>query len=257
MKVASFNANGIRARLSVILDWLAKESPDVLCIQETKVQDSEFPGKPFEEAGYYSVYRGGKAYNGVAMVSRIALSNICFGFSDGDAGEETRLVCGTFLEVPIVNTYVPQGLAPDSEKFRYKLDWFHRLRDHFSRHFDCARPLLWVGDFNVAPEPIDVCDPTNMVGSIGFHPDEQAALAAVKSWGFIDVFRKHEPGTGKFTFWDYRVPNAVKRGLGWRIDHIWATPVLAARSVRAWIDIAPRLVPKPSDHTFVAAEFDL
>ena len=109
----------------------------------------------------------------------------------------------------------------------------------------------------MAPEPIDVHDPEGLSGSIGFHPDEHATLSAIKSWGFIDVFRRHQPDGGAYTFWDYRVPNAVKRGLGWRIDHIWATPTLAEKSTGAWIDVAPRLMQRPSDHTFVVAEFNI
>lgn len=257
MKVASFNANGIRARLFIILDWLGKESPDVLCLQETKIQDAEFPVRRFEEGGYCCAFRGEKGYNGVAILSRSPLKDVSFGFADGDMQEESRVISGTYKDIPIVNTYIPQGLAPDSEKFRYKLDWFQRLRDYFSRKFQPTDPLLWVGDFNVAPEPIDVHNPKNLLGSIGFHPDEHSALSAVKSWGFIDVFRKHESRGEVYTFWDYRVPNGVKRGLGWRIDHIWATSSLAERSIRSWIDIDPRLMQKPSDHTFIVAEFDL
>jgi Exodeoxyribonuclease III (EC 3.1.11.2) len=113
-----------------------------------------------------------------------------------------------------------------------------------------------VGDFNVAPEPRDVYDPKGLLGSIGFHPDEHSALAQVKAWGFVDVFRKHESQGGFYTFWDYRVPQAVKRGLGWRIDHMWATSCLAKKLLCASIDLAPRLAQKPSDHTIIWAEFD-
>ena len=256
MKVASFNANGIRARLPIILDWLERECPDLLGVQETKVQDKDFPSRVFEEAGYSCVFRGEKGYNGVAIISNRPLDHACFGFADGDSREETRLVRGMYKGISVVNTYVPQGLAPYSEKFRYKLDWFQRLRDYFSRSFDPKKPLLWMGDFNVAPEPIDVYDPKNLLGNIGFHPDEHTALAGVKSWGLVDVFRKHQPEGGMYTFWDYRVPNALKRGMGWRIDHIWATASLAQKSTRAWVDLSPRLLEKPSDHTFIVAEFD-
>jgi exodeoxyribonuclease-3 len=258
MKIASFNANGVRARLPIIRDWLAKERPDILCMQETKVQDVEFPKQPFEELGYVCAIRGQKAYNGVAILSSSPLSSISCGFGDGDAKEETRLITATYGNtIPVVNSYIPQGSAPDSDKFRYKLDWLQRLQDFFMGRFDPSKPLIWVGDFNVAPEPIDVHDPQGLSGSVGFHPDEHAALSAIKSWGFADVFRRHQPDGGAYTFWDYRVPNAVKRGLGWRIDHIWATPGLAEKSTRAWIDVAPRLLQRPSDHTFIVAEFNI
>lgn len=258
IKLASFNVNGIRARLSLVQEWLAGERPDVLCLQETKVQDGDFPEGPLGELGYHCVFRGQKAYNGVAILSNSALRDVSFGFGDGDAAEETRLITGTYENlVTVVNSYVPQGVAPESEKFRYKLDWLQRLRDFFSRRFHPDSYLVWVGDFNVAPEAIDVYDPQSLFGSIGYHPDEHAALSALKAWGFIDVFRRHRPEGGAYTFWDYRVPNAVKRGLGWRIDHIWATPRLAEKSTRAWIDVAPRLKQKPSDHTFIVADFDI
>ncbi len=257
MKVATFNANGIRARLSVILEWLAKESPDVLCVQETKVQDADFPCQPVQDIGYHCAFRGQKSYNGVAILSRKAPRKVMLGFGDGDAGEEPRLIAATVCDVPIVNTYVPQGRAPDSEQFQYKLQWFERLRDYFSKRFQPSEPLLWVGDFNVAPEPMDVYDPRKLSGSTGFHPEEHKALSAVKAWGFEDVFRRHEAGGSTYSFWDYRIPNAVGRGLGWRVDHIWATPCLAERSTGAWIDVDPRLSERPSDHTFVVAEFDI
>jgi len=258
MKIASFNANGVRARLPILRDWLARERPDVLCLQETKVPDADFPKEPFEELGYNCVFKGQKGYNGVAIVSSSALSDVSFGFGDGDAVEETRLMTAVCKSsITVINTYVPQGFAPDSEKFRYKLDWLQRLHDFFSRRFDPGNFLVWLGDFNVAPEAIDVYDPQGLLGSIGFHPDEHAALSVLKSWGFVDVFRRHQPDGGVYSFWDYRVPNAVKRGLGWRIDHIWATASLAEKSMRAWIDVAPRLMQRPSDHTFVVAEFDI
>lgn len=255
MKLATFNANGIRARLPVIFAWLDKEDPDVLCLQETKAPDADFPAAPLEGKGYHCTYRGEKSYNGVAILSKSPPQEIRFGFDDGDAADGTRLVSLRMADIHIVNTYVPQGVAPDSEKFRYKLDWLKRLHEYFQARFSPDQPVIWTGDFNIAPEPMDVYDPEALSGSIGFHPEEHSALAAIKKWGFVDIYRKHRPDDRAFTFWDYRVPNAVKRGLGWRIDHIWATPCMAARSLTAWIDKDVRLGERPSDHTFVAAEF--
>ncbi|MBU0988392.1 MAG: endonuclease/exonuclease/phosphatase family protein, partial [Proteobacteria bacterium] len=159
--------------------------------------------------------------------------------------------------IEIVNSYVPQGQDPDSEQFKYKIDWFGRLRNYFEDRFTTDTPLIWTGDFNVAPDPVDVYDPEKLSGSIGYHPAEHQALEAVKKWGFVDVYRTHNPEKKAFTFWDYRIPNAVKRGLGWRIDHIWATRPLAAKSKTAWIDQEPGLWPRPSDHTFIVAECDI
>ena len=257
MKIASFNTNSIRARLPIIVDWLTAEQPDILCVQETKVQDPDFPQHAFEEIGYHSTFLGQKSYNGVATLSLMTPSTVAYGFGDGGNDEEARLLTATFDGLTVVNTYVPQGQAPDSEKFQFKLDWFQRLQAYFKNNWDPQQQVLWVGDFNVAPEPIDVYDPEQLAGSIGYHPDEHTALQAVMDWGFVDIYRQHNPGVQEYTFWDYRIPNAVKRGLGWRIDHICATRSLARRSTKAWIDVAPRLLPRPSDHTFIVATFTL
>lgn len=257
MKIATFNANGIRARLPIIAHWLDTHHPDVLCIQETKVQDPDFPESTLEEKGYHCVYKGQKSYNGVAILSRVAAETVHIGLNRHDPDEEARLITARIQGVSIVNTYVPQGQDPDSEKFQYKLDWFSRLLAYFTESFDPESPLVWTGDFNVAVDPIDVYDPEKLLGSVCFHPKEHAAVKKIKDWGFEDVFRRHHPEPKQYTFWDYRIPNSLKRGLGWRIDHIWATPVLAAKSKKAWIDVDARLLPKPSDHTFLVAEFEV
>ena len=257
MKIASLNANGIRARLPIILQWLEQESPDTLCIQETKVQDHDFPRQPFLDAGYHCNFKGQKSYNGVAVVSKKKPRAVSMGFDDADEKEGPRLIRVNIDAIEIVNTYVPQGQDPTSEQFAYKLAWFGRLRKYFADNFAADEPVIWAGDFNVAPEPIDVYDPEKLLGSVGYHPKEHRALKEVMQWGFVDVYRRHKPDEKAFTFWDYRIPNAVKRGLGWRIDHIWATKCLAEKSKTAWIDQQPRLWQRPSDHTFIVAEFDI
>ncbi len=254
MKVASFNVNSVRARLEIVLEWLNKESPDVLCVQETKVVDPDFPLQAFQDINYNAVFHGEKSYNGVAIFSRLPIEDVRIGFDDNES-EGTRLISAVINGVPIVNTYIPQGSDPQSEKFQYKLGWFQRLYDYFERYYSPDAPLIWVGDFNVAPDPMDVHDPKKMLGSVGFHPDEHAALQRLKEWGFVDVFRMHQPGPEQYSFWDYRVKNAVKRKVGWRVDHIWATKALADNSLNAWVDIGPRLKEKPSDHTPMVAEF--
>ncbi len=254
MKIASFNVNSIRARLKTVLDWLRKESPDVLCLQETKVPDKDFPEKAFEDMSYHSFFRGEKTYNGVAIVSKKPIKDVRIGFDEYES-EGTRLIIARINNIPIVNTYVPQGFHPLSKKFLEKLDWLQRLYDYFSEHFQVDKPLLWAGDFNIAPEPADVYDPARLEGQAGFHPDERAALQRFRQWGFIDVFRLHQPGPEHYTFWDYRLKNAVAKNLGWRVDHIWATRPLAERSTRAWIDMELRRTESPSDHTIVVAEF--
>jgi exodeoxyribonuclease-3 len=256
LKVATFNANSVRARLGILLDWLRKESPDVLCLQETKVQDQDFPTEPFGEAGYLVVFRGQKAHAGVAIFSREEPRQVAFGLDDGGPPDEPRLIRAVIRSVPVVNTYVPQGRSTDSEHFQYKLQWFDRLRAFFERHYSPQEPLLWLGDFNVAPEPLDVHDPKRLKNHVAFHPQARAALEMVRDWGFVDVYRRHHPGEpGRYTYYDYRARGALEQRAGWRVDHIWATEPLARRSTRSWIDLEPRRAERPSDHTFLLAEF--
>lgn len=155
MKIAIFNVNSIRARISLVLDWMKKESPDILCLQETKVPDKDFPKKAFEDMNYYSVFRGEKSYNGVAILSKKRIKDARIGFDEYES-EGTRLITAIINNVPIINTYVPQGFYPLSEEFREKLDWLQRLYYFFAENFNPKQPLLWVGDFNIAPAPIDV-----------------------------------------------------------------------------------------------------
>ncbi len=256
-KVASYNTNSIRSRLGIILPWLEHEQPDVLCLQETKVEDKDFPLEPVNGAGYHAVFNGRKSYNGVAIVSKHAMQDVSTDSVEGAEPGEGRLIAATIRGVRVVNTYIPQGQSPDSDKFIYKLNWIRGLRDYFQRYHSQADYLIWTGDFNVAPEPIDVHNPKRLHGHVGYHPEEHKALQYVKEWGFEDVFRRHQKDGGHYTFWDYRVKDGVNRNLGWRVDHIWATLPLAEKSARAWIDKEPRLKEKPSDHTFIVAEFDL
>jgi exodeoxyribonuclease-3 len=256
LKVATYNANSIRARLDQVLDWLSRETPDVLCIQETKVQDEDFPAKPFQEAGYSVVFRGQKSYSGVATVSREEPQQVTFGFRDGGEPDEPRLIRAVIGGIVVVNTYVPQGRDPDSDYFQYKLAWLGRMRDLFERHYSPGEPLLWMGDLNVATEPIDVHDPKGLKNHVDFHPEARKALERVREWGFVDVFRRHHAGEpGQYTFWDYRARDPIERGVGWRVDHIWATEPLARQSTTAWIDVEARRAERPSDHTFLVAEF--
>jgi exodeoxyribonuclease-3 len=254
MRIATFNANSLRARLKTVLEWMEKEDPDVLCIQETKVPDPSFPVKEFTDHEYRVAYAGEKTYNGVAIISKKPLSQVSHGFEDGSSS--SRLISADVSGLTVVNTYIPQGLSPFSDKFREKLDWMQRLFDYFRAHFKPEMPILWVGDFNVAPEAIDVYDPELLTGHVAFHPDVHAALRKFSDWGFVDIFRIHHPEKGHYTFWDYTIRNAVKKGMGWRIDHIWATKPVAKKCRNAWIDVDLRLSPKPSDHAPVVAVFD-
>jgi len=254
MKIATFNTNSIRARLPIITQWLHEECPDILCLQETKVQDKDFPCKPFEELGYFCVFRGQKSYNGVAIISRLPAEEVRTNLYD-EGDEDARFISAKIGGIRVINIYVPQGFAPGTEKFIYKLRWLKDLLSHIIENYDPDQSLLVAGDFNVALEDRDVFDPEGMKGEVGFHPDEQAILRKYLKWGLTDIFRKYQTGKDHYTFWDYRVPNALKRKMGWRIDYILATARLADESVGAWIDIRPRTLEKPSDHTFLLAEF--
>jgi exodeoxyribonuclease-3 len=254
MKAASFNVNSIRVRLPLVLDWLQENRPDVLAIQETKVQDPEFPREAFERIGYHCAFRGQKTYNGVALLAARRIDAVEFGFP-AEPRDETRLVKARLGDVTIVNTYVPQGRLPASDQFRYKLDWFARLLDYFRTTLRPTDPVLWVGDLNVAPLPIDVYDPQALLGHVCYSPEVHQALEKVMAWGFTDVFRMHCKEAGQYTYWDYRPGDPFKRNRGWRLDHILATAPLAQRCTACYIDKGPRAAPRPSDHTPIVAEF--
>jgi exodeoxyribonuclease-3 len=255
MKVASFNVNSIRVRLPLVVPWLQKSRPDVLAMQETKVQDEDFPQAAFEEIDYACVFRGQKSYNGVALAARGEVADVQFGLPE-EPRDEARLLKARVGNLIVVNTYVPQGYLTDSDRFQYKLDWFGRLLDYFRTNFRPSDPVLWVGDLNIAPLPIDVYDPVGLLGHVCYHPAVHKALGQVVQWGFTDVFRMHCQEAGQYTFWDYRMRGSFRRNQGWRLDHILATKPLAEKCTACYIDVEPRIGDRPSDHTPIVAEFD-
>ena len=254
MKVVSFNVNSVRARLSIVLQWLSEHQPDIFAVQETKVQDIDFPTDELDRTRYKYVFKGQKSYNGVATFSKSEITNVQFGFDD-EPKDQARLIKAEINGIVVVNTYVPQGYLPESEKFDYKLNWFNRLLMFFENNFKPTDAVLWLGDLNVAPRPIDVYDPEGLSGHVCYHPEVHKALSAVLQWGFVDVFRMHCDQPGQYTFWDYRL-NSVECNLGWRLDHIMATQPLAKKSTACYIDKEPRFAERPSDHTPIVAEFD-
>jgi exodeoxyribonuclease-3 len=256
MRIATFNSNSLRSRVPIILKWLTTHEPDVLCVQETKVQDADFPIEAFAGTNYEFIFKGQKKYNGVAIFSKHKIQHADSGLDD-DPKDHSRLIKAVIKDIPIVNTYIPQGYAPDSDKFKYKLKWFERLETYFDRHFKPKKPLVWLGDFNIARLPIDVYDPEELWGHVCYCAEVQQALDKIMNWGFIDLFRKHCDQPHKYTFWDYRVPNGFKRNIGWRLDYIMATHPLAEKCTDCWIDTPPRQAEKPSDHTFLVADFDI
>ena len=256
MKIASFNVNSLRARLDIVHDWLESQSPDVLAVQETKVQDKDFPLSAFSDLNYHVVFNGQKSYNGVALFSKTEPKDVRFGLDD-EPRDEPRLAQAQINGITIVNTYIPQGHLPDTDKFRYKLDWFARLKTYFETNFKPGDPIVWLGDLNVAPEAIDVHDPKRLLGHVCFCPEVTQAFYAIRDWGFTDTFRMLCKEEGHYTFWDYRAKNTLERNRGWRIDHIMVTQPLVEKCTACTIDKAPRAKERPSDHTPIMVTLDL
>ncbi|HEY8554480.1 MAG TPA: exodeoxyribonuclease III [Burkholderiales bacterium] len=255
MRLATWNVNSIRARLAHVLDWLSANQPDVLCLQETKCTDAEFPYEPLRDAGYHVVHVGQKAYNGVATLTRSLPSDVVPS-PPGLDGEQKRALILTVNGVRVVNVYVPNGERVGSEKYAFKLRWFEALVDCLRGELARHPRLTVVGDFNVAPEDRDVYDPKLWQNQVLFSEPERAALKSVLDLGLVDLFRRFESGSGHYSWWDYR-QGMFRRNLGLRIDHILCTPALAERARACTIDKAPRRLERPSDHAPVVAEFDL
>lgn len=254
MKIATWNVNSIRTRLEHITEWLQNNSIDVLCLQETKVVDKDFPRSPLEQLGYHIYISGQKSYNGVAILSQTPLQDITTGFSPilGDQplysqlDEQKRVITGVIDGIRIVNLYVPNGSEVGSEKYEYKLQWLKVLKAYLNSLL--TTPMVVCGDFNIAPEDRDIHTPEAYKGRIMASEAERQALQAIKDLGLADVFRKFTTDGGQFSWWDYRAA-AFRRNLGWRIDHHYLTADLYEQATDCIIDCTPRKLEKPSDHT--------
>ncbi len=256
MKIASYNVNSLRSRLHIVLPWLEKNAPDIFCMKETKVEDAKFPASDIEALGYTVSFRGSKQYNGVAIASRQKPQKVSFGLHDEPADSD-RLAVAHFGDWVVLNAYVPQGQDVDKPQFAYKLQWLARLKKYLQKNFKPDQNVILCGDFNVAPQSIDVHDPKRILGHVSFNPEVWKAYEDLVSWGFADVFRKHHPDEpGQYTFFDYRVRDSVSRNLGWRVDHILATKALAEKSVECSIDLSTRTSEKPSDHAVIYARWE-
>lgn len=257
IKIATFNVNSVRTRLPIILDWLDKHSPDVLCLQETKVQDKDFPLDDFMKVGYMVGFHGQKSYNGVAIATKKPPMDAGAGLGDKMEPDQARLIWVKVCGINVINTYVPQGREVGTDYYKYKLQWLTRLNQFIDKKFTPRQRVCWVGDLNIAPEDIDLHNPKGNQGHPCFNPEVTKALNNISDWGFVDVFRKHHPEEGQYSWFDYRTRGAVDRNIGWRVDHIFATKVLANKSVDCFIDTAPRKMEKPSDHCPVVAVFEI
>jgi exodeoxyribonuclease-3 len=252
VKLATWNVNSLKVRMPHLLDWLAAARPDLACLQETKVEDAKFPLAEIEAAGYRVIYSGQKTYNGVAILSRAPLAAETRGIPDF-ADDLKRVIAATLGGLRIICLYAPNGQAPGTDKYEYKLRWYAALTAWLKK--EVTGEVAVLGDLNIAPEPRDVHDPKRWEGKIHFSAPERAAFHALLELGFKDAFRLFAQPDRQFTWWDYRLA-AFQRGWGLRIDHILLSPSLAARCKSCRIDVAPRRLERPSDHAPVLAELD-
>lgn len=256
MKIATWNVNSVRARLDQLTAWLARAAPDVICLQETKVQDELFPHDALGEVGYRAVTAGQKTYNGVAIAARfgLAIEDVKRDLGDDVEDDQRRIIAATIEGVRILDVYVPNGQAVGTPAFAYKLAWYERLRRSLEAHHKPSEQLLILGDFNVAPEPIDVHDPKKWAGCVLFTDEERAALERLLDWGLVDALRARHPAEkGQYSWWDLRM-GAFKRDRGLRIDLALCTRPLLERCTDVTIDKRPREMERPSDHAPVIVE---
>lgn len=255
MKLATWNVNSIRARLERVLAWTETNAPDVLCLQEIKVEDDVFPAGAFEDLGYHAVVHGQRTYNGVAILSKTPPEDPWRGLDDGVDDPQARLVGARVDGVRVLCAYVPNGEYVGSVKWTYKLAWLERLGRFLEARCDPAAPLVLCGDLNIAPEPRDVKNPEKWEKTVLFHPEARAALETLSGFGLADALRLHHEEDGIYSWWDYRMLGFPKND-GLRIDHVLVTEPMAARCTDCFVDREARKGPKPSDHAPVVALFD-
>lgn len=254
MKIAAWNVNSVRARLDRLVDWLKSAQPDVVCLQELKCADAEFPMEAVREAGYHAAVHGQKTYNGVAILAKTEPTDVVRGLSDGVDDSHSRLIAATVNGVRVLSVYAPNGQEVDSPAYQYKLEWYARLRRYLDARHKPGEPLVLCGDWNVAPEDIDTWDPALWEGQTLFTVRERTALKHLCAFGLTDTFRELHPTEQRFSWWDYRML-AFPKNKGLRIDHIFATAPMAERLVAADVDREARKGKQPSDHAPVWAEF--
>ncbi len=253
MKIVSWNVNSIRARREHVLAWIDANEPDVLGLQELKVETAVFPVEDFEALGYHAVVEGQKTYNGVALLSREPASDPTGGLRDFE-DEQKRLVAATYGEVRVINVYVPNGQSVGSDKYRYKLDWLDALAGHVAAELERYPNLVLLGDFNITPEDRDVHDPEEWREQILCSTREREKLGQLLELGLTDAFRLFDQPEKSFSWWDYRAA-AFRRNRGLRIDLILCSAPLASRCQAMTIDTGPRKLEKPSDHAPVVGLF--
>lgn len=251
MKLATWNVNSLNVRLPHVMNWLAENPTDVLCLQETKLTDDKFPASIIEAAGYHVVYSGQKTYNGVAILSKLPITDVVKNNPRFDDPQQ-RILAATIDGVRVVCAYVPNGQSVGSEKYEYKLGWLSAFHDWIREEAALHPQLAVVGDYNIAPEDRDVHDPAAWEGMVHVSEKERAALARLLDIGLTDAYRLFEQPEKSFSWWDYRgLGFRLNKGL--RIDHILLSQALAKRCEACVIDREPRKWEQPSDHTPVIA----
>jgi exodeoxyribonuclease-3 len=256
MKIATWNVNSLSVRFNHVVEWLKKNQPDILCLQETKQDNDKFPHADFKSLDWYSYHNGQKTYNGVAIISKKPLTDVSSnipGFDD----IQSRVISGTYEDskngkTNIISAYIPNGQSLDSEKFIYKQKWLDHLCRWLKNLHKSNRNIVLTGDFNIAPDDIDCHDPAVWKGKNLVSDIEKEYFKKIISTGFIDSFRHLNPEASDFSWWDYRIP--LKRNLGMRIDHILITNSLLEDLKKAYIDKQPRELDRPSDHAPVVTE---
>jgi len=252
MKLVTWNVNSLKVRLPQVLEWLAAHQPDIVCLQETKLEDKAFPRLELESAGYQCAIAGQKTYNGVAILSRLPLADVAIGIP-GFADEQRRLIAATVNDVRIICGYFPNGQSVGSDKYAYKLKWIEALAVWLGEELAQHPRLALLGDYNIAPDARDVYDPAAWEGQILVSEPERAAFRRLLDLGLKDAFRLFEQPEKIYSWWDYRMM-AFRRNRGLRIDHILLSAALADECTACAVDKAPRGVERPSDHAPVMAD---
>ncbi len=252
--IATWNVNSIRMRSGAVTSWLRANEPDLLAVQELKSTEEDYPRAAFEELGYQSTVHGQKTWNGVSILSRAPLAEVQKGLPEMADDPQARFVSGRIGQIAIINVYVPNGAEVGSDKYAYKLRWLDCLARHIEARYRPDEKLVLVGDFNIAPDERDIHDPVAFKDQVLFSEPERAALKRLMDWGLVDLFRRFHDGGGLYSWWDYRMA-AFRRNLGARIDLILATRSIADSAISCEIDVEPRKLEKPSDHTPVIGRF--
>ena len=254
VKIATWNVNSIRMRRERLLRWLDRHQPDIVCLQELKAAEENFPFEPLREAGFHAAVHGQRTYNGVAILSRAEPLEIRKSFDDEVEDLEARFLSASIDDMRVLSVYVPNGSVVGSEKWAYKLEWMGRLRAFLEKNHDPAQPLALCGDFNVAPEDRDVANPEKWRESVLCHQEGREAVRELGRWGLVDAFRLHHPEGGFYSWWDYR-QLGFPRNDGLRLDHVFVSDILARRSQGAEIDRQERKGKQASDHAPVIVRF--